>query len=114
MGWFSKPFYLLSTFLFHATHWMGEKSLSACFVFAAISRLKHSQISAFTSARFWHWRFSVLGIFISLWILWQVYTMWDSKRNGRIHEHPMFADFPEPQVITERDAMGRYHRTVVR
>merc|ERR1712080_183409 len=61
MGWFSKPFYLLSTFLFHATHWMGGKFLSACFVFAAISRLKHSQISAFISARFWHWECLVFG-----------------------------------------------------
>ena len=60
------------------------------------------------------WQFSVFGIFLGLWILWQVYDMYDHRQKGMIEQHPMFEDFPQPQIIVERDAMGRYHRTVVR
>jgi len=51
--------------------------------------------------------------FLCLWLLYQVYNMYDCLRNGQIAQHPLFENMPggfyNARSVASRDELGSFH-----
>lgn len=55
-----------------------------------------------------------MGGFLCLWLLYQIYQMYQHLQSGNIASHPLFEHMPggrqNPNVVEHRDEFGRYNR----